>query len=741
MGIKEFFNRVTLYLFLIIFIIGNIFFYLSYRKEINNRINVIKNNIEIISSNIRNFIDNEKLILNNISNNITFVETQDFLKSDILKKIYLLNGENLKYVYFADINGNISTYPEINIPSKFTPKEKEWYREALESNNVVISSSFADVEKTELVITLSKALKNDKNLLGVIGFDLNNEKIIKILDSTILNNLYQYSIIKNGKVLFNKEIHKKSESTYQINISNLKFNKTFDLIKDKNYIYTYHKIENDLYLLYVYDLGFLKAELIMKSYIYFFIVLFFLVVLEYMYGKILVKNIVIPISEISDSMKSFSLDLKKKRVPNFSKKYKIKEIHEISKNYEKFIGSSIATMLNFNLLTDRIKDMYNKLEKVNNMFFEIINLISLLDKNNLSIEKYYESILKYAINHIEEAKYGSISIIKNGKWEYIASVGHNISILKNIRMNVEIDESSINKVNLLKFDQILDKDKKYMNKDDFEKLKLATKPYKYALTYISNIDKSFLIISIDSPDEKGFSKSSIEIFEAYVELAKIFLYKKYEITRTENIYFRFAEKLASIAEGHDDITGKHIYRVGEISTFLAKKMNFDERFIEKIRKFAPLHDIGKVYVPYDILNKEGKLTKEEFEIMKTHTIYARNLFEDDKYFDMALNIALYHHENCDGSGYPYGLKCEQIPIEAAIVKIADIYDALRAKRSYKEAFSHEESVKIILNGDDRVKPIYFRKDVLETFKKYHNEINIIWNEINNNGGGKHEFEN
>ncbi|KAF2955267.1 phosphohydrolase [Marinitoga sp. 38H-ov] len=222
----------------------------------------------------------------------------------------------------------------------------------------------------------------------------------------------------------------------------------------------------------------------------------------------------------------------------------------------------------------------------------------------------------------------------------------------------------------------------------------------------------------------------MNVFKAFNSISKIFFEKKLELDKIQDIYFKFAEKLASVAEGYDDITGKHIYRVGEISSFLAKKIGYGEKEVEKIKKFAPLHDIGKIYVPNKILNKEGKLTSEEWEEMKKHTIYAKKLLDNDNYFELALNIALYHHENFDGSGYPFGLKGDQIPIEAAIVKIVDIYDALRSKRSYKEEFTHELALKIITSGDDRVKPEHFNPKILEVFEKYNDEIRKIWDKIN-----------
>ena len=193
----------------------------------------------------------------------------------------------------------------------------------------------------------------------------------------------------------------------------------------------------------------------------------------------------------------------------------------------------------------------------------------------------------------------------------------------------------------------------------------------------------------------------------------------------KNAYLNFAQKLSLIAEGHDEITGKHIYRVGEMSALIAKKMGKDGDYVENIKNFAPLHDIGKIFIPVSILKKEAKLTDEEWEIMKKHTTLSEQLL-DDEYFAMAKNIALYHHERNDGTGYPFGLKGEEIPIEAQIVQLADIFDALRSERTYKKSFSLEKTYEIIMNGDGRVEKSHFSPEVLKIFEKYHKEIDEIF---------------
>mgnify|MGYP000759941681 CR=1 FL=1 len=120
---------------------------------------------------------------------------------------------------------------------------------------------------------------------------------------------------------------------------------------------------------------------------------------------------------------------------------------------------------------------------------------------------------------------------------------------------------------------------------------------------------------------------------------------------------------------------------------------------------SAFHDIGKVGIDESILNKPGKLTKEEFETMKEHTLIGASMldklehYKDEKMIKIAYQICRWHHERYDGKGYPDGLTGEQIPIAAQVVSVADVYDALVSKRVYKDAYSHEQAMKMILNGE------------------------------------------
>lgn len=185
--------------------------------------------------------------------------------------------------------------------------------------------------------------------------------------------------------------------------------------------------------------------------------------------------------------------------------------------------------------------------------------------------------------------------------------------------------------------------------------------------------------------------------------------------------------LSNLAESRDDDTGHHIERTRTYCKTLAVELRrspkyegyIGDAFIGNLYHAAPLHDIGKVGISDAILLKPGRLTAEEFEIMKTHTligagtlrrIHAR--YPKNAFLQMGIAIAQSHHERWDGGGYPDRLAGEAIPLSARIMALADVYDALRSKRTYKEPFSHERSCAIILEGEGT----HFDPAVIEAFR-------------------------
>lgn len=195
--------------------------------------------------------------------------------------------------------------------------------------------------------------------------------------------------------------------------------------------------------------------------------------------------------------------------------------------------------------------------------------------------------------------------------------------------------------------------------------------------------------------------------------------------------------LVKLTESRDDNTGKHIERVAEYCKLIAEKLrdtqeyknSISNDFVEHIYWAAPLHDIGKVAMPDSVLLKPGKLTEEEFEIMKSHTTIGANTllevkkrYPENELLDIGISIANFHHEKWDGTGYPIGLSGKDIPLEARIMALADVYDALRSRRIYKEAFSHEKSVEII-KAD---KGTHFDPKIVDVFLEHEEEFRKIY---------------
>ncbi len=242
-----------------------------------------------------------------------------------------------------------------------------------------------------------------------------------------------------------------------------------------------------------------------------------------------------------------------------------------------------------------------------------------------------------------------------------------------------------------------------------------------------NMNYGFYILNLNRSND-SFSQESLRLAWFFSSIIHLYLMINEHRDELFESYVRFSKKLAVIAEAYDEDTGNHIDRVGELSAYIAEKMDLPNQKVNEIRSFAPLHDIGKIFIPKEILLKEGPLDEKEWEEMKKHTSYACRLLGDDDKFETALNIALYHHEKHDGTGYPSGKRGSEIPLEAAIVSIIDVYDALRSKRPYKKAFTHEEAVDIIINGTERTRPSHFNPEVYKVFKENHLEIYRLWEE-------------
>ena len=255
---------------------------------------------------------------------------------------------------------------------------------------------------------------------------------------------------------------------------------------------------------------------------------------------------------------------------------------------------------------------------------------------------------------------------------------------------------------------------------------------------IKPFDSTLLKARIEASLEKKRLRDSEEAYRKKIEDYNLNLENRVQeqVQSITSAQVAIIFAMAKLAESRDPETGEHLERMAEYSKLLCQKLStqskyesiIDDKYVDNIYAASPLHDIGKVGIPDHILTKPGKLTKEEFEIMKTHSKIGADTLRvvDEKHsgndlVHMGIEIAESHHEKWDGSGYPNGLSGKNIPLAGRILALGDVYDALTSKRVYKEAFSHDKSREIIIEGRN----MHFDPDVVDAFISVENEFLTI----------------
>ncbi|MGL5797546.1 MAG: HD domain-containing phosphohydrolase [Cetobacterium sp.] len=238
------------------------------------------------------------------------------------------------------------------------------------------------------------------------------------------------------------------------------------------------------------------------------------------------------------------------------------------------------------------------------------------------------------------------------------------------------------------------------------------------------IDNDLLKNSIVTQNYKMIMKISIPVLLFIITLILLIIKAEKNRKKAEELSFSLIEVLEMANQLNDEDTGDHVKRLGMYSTLLSEKANISKELRNNIQRFASLHDIGKVVIPAEILKKPSKLTEDEFNKVKEHVNIGYDLVKKLKLGSVAENIVKYHHEKWDGTGYPSGIKENDIPLEARIVSLVDVYDALRQKKFHRDALSHKEAISLI----EEDKGVSFDPELVEIFIKNNKEFEKIYEE-------------
>lgn len=392
-------------------------------------------------------------------------------------------------------------------------------------------------------------------------------------------------------------------------------------------------------------------------------------------------------------------------------------------------------------------------DEINEMFQKIDDLISLIQ--NINNNSSFTDILNYinvTFSSIIPYNYIGISLLSDDKTRLKASYGVSDGMVQGLPENLMNKSYNLNETSLERL--IKTGEARIIN--DLEDYTLG-KPLKSYNSIILNagIRASITlplkvsgepvgIIFFSSVNKNVYHKGHLNFLDTLANSIAISFSKNIYI---DNIIYSSVLALAKLAEARDADTGEHLERMKTYSRIIAEILYENDtytneitwEFINKIERYSPLHDIGKVGIADSILRKSGKLTEEEFEEMKKHAVYgAKVLRYAEKYmnrqghslFGLGIEIAEGHHEKWDGTGYPYGKKGLEIPLSARIVAIADVFDALTNRRSYKEPFTFEESIKIIEEGKGK----HFDPHIVELVLTNKQKLRNVYNDFKEQEG-------
>lgn len=421
--------------------------------------------------------------------------------------------------------------------------------------------------------------------------------------------------------------------------------------------------------------------------------------------------------EVNQLSESFKTMVEEVRENELELKEKQEELHASYEQLEALNEETTAMNEELESSYDQINQQVEQLEK-------IIDLtVNLKVSEGIKEEKFLKDLLDTAIQIVPEADYGSVVRYDDDFAEFVYTIGHDYEILKDLRIDKEIFELD-NKGDISIISDVYDTTTPYLEAEDRKKFIKGSKLIKETMIfdiYIDDEKKIGLSLDIKKASNKRFDKNSEKSMQAFQNLASAFYSMQYYSKLQSEFQRDILSSMLSLLSIHDEYTESHSQHVAELSSQIASELELSNKQIKETYWAGLVHDIGKTLIPDNILNKKSGLDPDEFEVIKNHPRWGYEALRTSSRLEEIARYVLYHHEREDGKGYPVGLSGDEIPIVSKILNVADAWDAMTSKRSYRDPLPYEEAKdELVENSGSQ-----FSKEVVEGFLKLYEKNKYI----------------
>lgn len=340
---------------------------------------------------------------------------------------------------------------------------------------------------------------------------------------------------------------------------------------------------------------------------------------------------------------------------------------------------------------ETLEETYQQVDDLADGLEQLIHLSSRLTVMEVDEGRFFQDLLQAAVRLLPQGKYGGIVLEDGDDWRFVAALGHDIERLRRLRLpkaffpvNTDVSvHTSLLKSNL------------WMPQEVLKELEEATLRSKESLWVSLQIrDDIFGMIFVDIPDdiEHSFNEETKRIMRAFSNLASTFIASRRYVKVMSEFQMEIIRSWIHFLEAHDRYTKGHSENVATLSAMIATEIGFPQEQVTQIYWAGLVHDVGKILIPAEVLNKPSRLSEEEYEKIKLHPTFGFDILNQSESLREIAHIVHYHHERVDGHGYPLGLTGEAIPVSSKIIAIADAYDAMTSDRSYRKGMNREQAL-------------------------------------------------